>query len=226
LAAALDQPRRRGGLHDCVLTGAAGVLRSADDQNSDLGRYDVEALGYILADAVQRSRAARAHEARNVHNGLHPWQVARQRSSVHPTLGGPGRLLGRRGLFNMGVPGGLDLLGFFQSQQELVLGQALGAPSETVTLESLDDLAQPLALGALLQKHHLQQAGIVRKGRSGRGHKRMRSCFASTCDRFDALARAFLLSSAQRAQRSGVARERGANPALRVRRRVRLRSAA
>ena len=126
----------------------------------------------------------------------------------------------------MGVPSGLDLLGLFQSQQELIFGQALGAAAEAVTLQSLDNLAQAFALGALFQKHHLQQAGIVRKGRSGRGHKRIRSCFASTCDRFDALARAFLLSSAQRAQRSGVARERGANPALRVRRRVRLRSAA
>jgi hypothetical protein len=49
--------------------------------------------------------------------------MSRQRSSVHPTLGAPGRLLSRRGLFGIGVSGGLELLGLFQSQQELVLGQ-------------------------------------------------------------------------------------------------------
>jgi hypothetical protein len=95
------------------------------------------------------------------------------------------------------VPSRLDLLGLFQSQQELVLRQAFGAAAEAVPLQGLDDLAQPLALGALLQKHRLEQAGIVRKGRSGRSHEQMRSCVASTCYRFAELHHAFLLSSAQ-----------------------------
>ena len=83
---------------------------------------------------------------------LDPRQVGRQRASVRPPLGAPGRLLGRRGLLGLGVPGRLDLLGLLQSQQELILGQALGAAAEAVTLQGLDDLAQPLALGALLQR--------------------------------------------------------------------------
>jgi hypothetical protein len=75
---ALDQPRRRGGLHDPILTGAAGVLRAADDQHPDLGRHDVEALGHVLADAVQGAGAARARRALDIHKGLNPRQVGRQ----------------------------------------------------------------------------------------------------------------------------------------------------
>jgi hypothetical protein len=93
--------------------------------------------------------------------------------------------LGRRGLFGLGVPSRLDLLGLFQSQQELILGQALGAAAEAVTLQGLDDLAQPLALGALLQKHRLERTRIVRKGRSGRGHEQIRSDVPATYHHFD-----------------------------------------
>jgi hypothetical protein len=120
---ALNQSGRRGGLHHPILTGAAGVLRAADDHNPDLGRHDVEALGHILADAVQGAGAARADRARDVYEGLNPRQVGRQRSAVDPTLGGPGRLLGGRGLFGLGVPGGLDLLGLFQSQRSWSSGR-------------------------------------------------------------------------------------------------------
>ena len=74
----------------------------------------------------------------NVYEGLNPWQVGRQRSSVDPTLGPPGRLLGRCGLFGLGVPSRLDLLGLFQSQQELIFGQVLGAAAEMVTLQGLE----------------------------------------------------------------------------------------
>jgi hypothetical protein len=84
------------------------------------------------------------------------------------------------------VPGRLDLLGLFQPQQELIFGQALGPAAEAVTLQGLDDLTQPLALGAFLQKHRLEQAGIVRKGRSGRSHEQMRSDLPGTYHHFGA----------------------------------------
>ena len=50
---ALDQSRRRWGLDHHVLTGAAGVLGPPHHQNPQLGRYDVQPLGAILADQVQ-----------------------------------------------------------------------------------------------------------------------------------------------------------------------------
>ena len=108
-----------------------------------------------------------------------------QRSSVHATLGAPGRLLGRRGLFGLGVPSRLELLGLFQSQQELVLRQALGAAAEAVTLQGLDDLAQPLALGPLLQEHRLQQARVVGKGRKRDDHEQIRPELPDTYYHFD-----------------------------------------
>jgi hypothetical protein len=84
------------------------------------------------------------------------------------------------------VPSRLDLLGLFQSQQELILGQALGAAAEAVTLQGLDDLAQPLALGALLQKHRLEQARVVGKPGSRGGHIQIRSDVPETYHHFDA----------------------------------------
>ena len=42
--AALDQPRRRGRLHDNVLAGPAGVFGPAHDQHPELRRNDVEPL--------------------------------------------------------------------------------------------------------------------------------------------------------------------------------------
>jgi hypothetical protein len=94
--------------------------------------------------------------------------------------------LGRRGLFGLGVPSRLDLLGLFQSQQELILGQALGAAAEAVTLQGLDDLAQPLALGALLQEHRLERARIVGKPGSREGHEQIRSELPGTYHHFGA----------------------------------------
>src|SRR3712207_7721325 len=84
----------------------------------------------------------------------------------------------------------------FRSQQELIVGQALGPAAEAVTLEGLDDLAQAFALGALLQQHHLQHAGIVGDRKSTRlnsSHanisyavfclkkKKIRKTFVSSC---------------------------------------------
>jgi hypothetical protein len=62
---------------------------------------------------------------------------------------------------------GFGLLDFFQGQKELLLRQGLGPAAEAVALQFLDDLPQPLALGALGQEHRLEQVGII--GQSGRG---------------------------------------------------------
>jgi hypothetical protein len=55
----------------------------------------------------------------------------------------------------------LDLLGLFKTLQQLVNGQALCPAAEAVTLQLLDDLTQPLVLGALRRKHRLKRDRIV-----------------------------------------------------------------
>jgi len=87
----------------------------------------------------------------------------------------PARRLARPLLDERGVcflPGRrLGLLGLFERQQQLILGQGFGATAEPVTLQRLDDQSQPLTLGTLLEQHRLERAGIVRERRSRRGHK-------------------------------------------------------
>jgi hypothetical protein len=78
------------------------------------------------------------------------------------------------------VLSGFDLLGLFEREQELIFGQALGTAPEAMALKSLDDEAQPLALGSLLQEHGLEQIGVVGKSRSRRGHEQIRSCSSET----------------------------------------------
>lgn len=168
---ALDQARRRGRLHHHILAGAAGILRTAHDQHPELGRHQIEALGHILADAMQDARAAGADLALHVDDALDPRQVGRQRSPVRPAPGGPSGALGRRLLLGLGVTGRLDLLGLLQPQEKLVLGQALGPAPEAVTLQLLDDLAEPFALGTLGQEHRLEQAEVVRKRLCRRAHE-------------------------------------------------------
>ena len=74
---------------------------------------------------------------------------------------------------------GFGLLGLFQRQQQLVLGQGLGPAAEAVALQFLDDLPQPLALGPLGQEHRLEQVGIVGQSGEAAVTKRSESCFAT-----------------------------------------------
>ena len=94
-----------------------------------------------------------------------------QRAPVRPPLGDARPRLGRCGLLETGVLGRRDLLGLFKSKEELILRQALGAAAEAVTLQGLDDQAQPLGIGALLHQQRLERAGVVREGRSRGGHE-------------------------------------------------------
>jgi hypothetical protein len=68
------------------------------------------------------------------------------------------------------MTGCLDLLCLLESELQLIHRQAFGTPSEAVTLELLDDLAQPIALGTLGQQHRLEQIGIIRQGFAGVRH--------------------------------------------------------
>ena len=152
--AALDEPRRRGRLHD-LLAGPAGVSRPPYHQHAERGRHDVEALGDVLADPMQPARAARAGRALDVDQRLDARQVRRQGAAVRSPARRALRLHGRRGLFD-GLVSSLDLLGLLDAEKELIFGEALGPAPEAVTLHRPDDLAQPLVLGTLLGQESLQ----------------------------------------------------------------------
>ncbi len=175
--AALDQPRRCRGLHDCVPAGAAGVARAADHQHAYFSRHHVEALGDVLTDPVQGTRAARTGGAVDIDEVLDPRQVGGQRPTVRAPLDPPASLAGSvspRRQSPRPRPARPP-----PPEQELILRQALGAAAEAVALHRQDDLAQPLVLGALLGEQRLERLGIVGRGRSRRGHEADESRSAS-----------------------------------------------
>ena len=71
----------------------------------------------------------------------------------------------------LGFRGGLNQLGLFQPEQQLILGQALGFAAEAVTLHRLDDLLQALGAGSLGQEHGLEQIRIIRESLHRAGHR-------------------------------------------------------
>jgi hypothetical protein len=62
---------------------------------------------------------------------------------------------------------GFDLLDFLKREQQLIFRQGLSPTAEAMTLQFLDDLTQPLALGSLGHEHRLEQVRIIRE----RGHR-------------------------------------------------------
>lgn len=96
---------------------------------------------------ASHSLAARADLVGDIDDLLDTRQMRGQRTAVGAALPGtilpPHRITGL--LFREAR--GLDLLDLFQAQQQLVDGQALSPAAEAVTLQLLDDLAQPLILG-------------------------------------------------------------------------------
>ena len=81
--------------------------------------------------------------------------VAALARSFHPAFQGRVVLAGFRT--------GRNLLNVLETEQHLLLGKRLCLPAKAMTLQLLDDLAQPLALVRLGQQHRLQRLGIVRK---------------------------------------------------------------
>ena len=61
---ALDQSRRRRGLHDTVLASPAGVFGPPGDEHPELRRHDVQPLAPVLADPVQLALAAAGRSCR------------------------------------------------------------------------------------------------------------------------------------------------------------------
>ena len=155
---ALDQPRRRWRLHHHVLAGPAGVFGPADDQHAELRRHDVEPLARSSPIRCSALAAARAGLVFDIDHHLDARQVRRKRSTVHAALGGSARPLRRIGRFASASLARRDLLDVFEPEQHLIFRQRLGATSEAMALQFLDDLAQPFVLSPLRDQHRLQRA--------------------------------------------------------------------
>lgn len=135
--------------------------------NAELGRHDVEPLGAVFADQVQRACAAGAGLVLHIDHSLAPGQMLGQRATVRPPPRGGGGLALWMAGFLAGGLGRRLLLDLFQRQLQLVQRQGLGPAAEAVTLHLLDDLAQPLGLGgmggALGQDQRLKRFDILRQ---------------------------------------------------------------
>ena len=119
---------------------------------------------------MQFAAAARAGLALDVDDRLDPRQMRRQRAAVGAALARGLRAHRRRLGLGLGRRLGFALLDLFQSQQQLIGRQRLGAAAEAVALQLLDDLDQPFGPDALGDQHRLQRFGIVGKRLGGQRH--------------------------------------------------------
>lgn len=162
-------PLRCGGLHDGTFAAAATIAWPAHHLHPQLGGNQVEHLGAILADQVQRAATTGALSAIDVDDDLVAWQMSGQRTAIAvgcrdapPSLRWFRRVLGR-------VIFGGSLLGVLQNQLQLLEVELLRAGTIAMAQQALDQLPQLLILGLQLRhhfpKHLLQGVRIFRQGR-------------------------------------------------------------
>ena len=181
---AFDKPGRRWRLHHHVLTSPAAIFGSPNHQHAELCRHDVEPFADILADPMQGLAAARASAVYNVDHHLDARQMFGKRSFVHPTLSGPVCPLRWIGRFRRDLLARRSLLDVFEPEQHLIFGQRLGAATEAMTLQFLDDLTQPFVLHPLRNQHRLERTGIVGKRICHNRHGAIRPCAAPRREHF------------------------------------------
>jgi hypothetical protein len=143
--AALDDPCLRRGLDDRALAGAATVARPARDQYPEGGRHDVEPLGHILADPVERTAAAGAVFVLDIDSLFDPLEMRGQRTPV----GLAGTIAARptRLRFAGGFGLGQRCLDIFEPELQLVGIELLGTGAEAMAHEGVENGLQPLYLG-------------------------------------------------------------------------------
>ena len=78
----------------------------------------------------------------------------------------------RRLRFGLGDGFRLGLFDVFEGEQQLIGRQRLGAATEAMALQVLDDLDKPLRTNPLGDQHRLQRVGIVGKRVDGLRHVR------------------------------------------------------
>ena len=144
--AALDQPRRRRGLHHDARAGPAGQLRPARHQHPDLRRDHIQPLGAVLANHHHRRPAARAGGVPRFQHHLDPRQVRRQRAAVGAAFRGALMPQGRIALLRTGLAlcdRGLQIL---EAEVQLLLRQSFRLPAELQALQLQQQVPQPLVL--------------------------------------------------------------------------------
>ena len=158
---ALDQPRRRGRLHDNAGARPAGQLRPPRHQHAELRGNDIEPLGGVFADHRHHRGTARAGHGRRRHCHLDPGQVRRQRAAARPALGRT-RLAQRRvALLDLCLALRDSPFELLQAQLQLIVRQPLRLAAELQAFEPQQQVVQPLVL--------LHQGVAFRRQRSALG---------------------------------------------------------
>jgi hypothetical protein len=151
--AVLDQPLRCRRLGHFACAGAAGVFGTARNDHLQLHRDDIEPFGDILANPVLEPAAARAGLVLDVDDDLFARQMRRQCAAIDLPSACGGLLLRRRTVvLRRSLRCRERLLHIFQPQRQLVRIEPLGAATEAVALQFLDDRHQPLNLMIALSR--------------------------------------------------------------------------
>ena len=143
--AAFDDARGGRSLDHRTLARAAAVARAARYQHPERGRHDVEPLGDILADPVERAATAGAGLLFDIDDLLDPFEVRGQRAAVG--LARPSLARAPRPGFAGDLGLGQRRLGILEAELELIGIELLGAAAEPVPLQGLDNRPQTLDLG-------------------------------------------------------------------------------
>jgi len=129
--------------------GAAAVFGTANAQNPQPCRHEIEHLADRLADDVERATAAGTDALINIDRHILTWQMV----GKSLPMGGRLRTDIRRGCSRMAcLQAGNIGVEVFQSESKLVAIDPLRAPSELRALESPDDELQSLDLRLRLRK--------------------------------------------------------------------------
>ena len=157
--ATLDQPRRRGHLHDRARAGAAGKFRPPCHDHPVLRGDDIQPLGDVGADLGHRGPAARACGVLGSQRHLDTRQVARQLASACAALCRTVAAQLGIALLRLGFALRDRLLERFQAQLELFFWQPLGFGAELHPPQFAQQVVKPVVL--LLQGIALAQGSVA-----------------------------------------------------------------
>ena len=164
--ATVDRALRRRCLYDGFFARTAGVAWAARHLNPQLARNNVELLGAVFTDLVQRATTAGALLALDIDDNFEARQVCRQGAAIAvgrlcppPSPRWLWRVFGRLAF-------GGSLLFILQGKPQLIKVQLLRTRSVPMAQQTLDQQPKLFVLGLQLRhhlpQHSLQHVGIVR----------------------------------------------------------------